>query len=1104
MNLILDVSNLCHTSLHSGKDREAGVTVQFDGKPVFINSAQHGFDAALDFLVPVMKELNFVPRDLIFVEEEKGSREFRALMYPDYKHALTGKGKPDEAYEQFNIMKTMLRSAFLPLGSRFVSQAGVEADDVIAYLAEKLPASIIISTDVDLQACISDKCSVWHKGIFNENRLGPFPVQYTRLYKSLVGDSGDAIKGAKGFGDRAFLDLYAMFGDEGCDALIDLIQSRKLEKLSEDVGSLKSLQRIIDDRQSVYLSEGLAKLYVERVNTMRRPLVWTLRPQQLGLVTWHDARLDQWAPKQKLVHAGNYAATLEWFRSVAAVSPFIAFDIETTTPAESDEWLANRSKKANGEDGARTGVDVLASTLVGQSFTLGANGEFTLYCAVDHDGSDGLGNITKEQAAEFIKAIPQSTVIVVQNASFELSVLEREWRQYLGDNGWHGFLPNVHDTKLMASHVDENSSNGLKSMSKSVLGYDQVSYKEVCTIEEVERKMNQLSAKHVFNYGADDAICTSALYNHFRTIMLMEGSWAAYLQVDVLPAYLTALAFNQGTPVSMQALLAQEKDDQAIRAEAWSAVRQFLIDKGWEGTVPPTCGIEITAAEIKEAYLIVTGEKLETMVRTPAKLAAMIAATGKADLLASLIGADPKTLTEYVQSFFKGEPTLNFGSPKQLQNLLYGDSGLGLEVRVHNKPTDAMRAAGLREGSPSTDALAISYALHFDAPEGSDKRKIIQALQAIKSADTKQGLFYSPYRGALHWQTGLIHSSMNQCATNTRRYTSSGPNLQQLPANTKVGGEPPKFREIFLGHKSNAVVVSMDFSGQELRLIADDAQDKNMLACYVGDNLLDLHSLTAVGILNKKNYKSLLQISGLADAPGLSERWHTMAYPEFAAVLAGAPTPEQALFKRLRATAKTVNFAEAYGAMAKKLGHTLMVDKNEAQQYLDAKLEAFPRVTEWKREVEQEASTTGLVRSRMGAVRHLGPALLSRNSFESTKALRQAVNYRIQGSAAEMTKLAMCRVWESDLLYRYDARFIAPVHDELVMSVVAHQAADFIAELHAMMVQPFADMAVPVVSSISLGRNFGEQHEIGETVDKVKIEQVLCDIGFMEPERLAA
>lgn len=252
------------------------------------------------------------------------------------------------------------------------------------------------------------------------------------------------------------------------------------------------------------------------------------------------------------------------------------------------------------------------------------------------------------------------------------------------------------------------------------------------------------------------------------------------------------------------------------------------------------------------------------------------------------------------------------------------------------------------------------------------------------------------------------------------------------------------------------MIVSLDFSAQELRLTASASQDPNMLACYIGDDLRDMHSLTGSGIAN-------------------------MDYAEFKAILDDEQHPRYKEIKAFRAIGKTVNFAELYGAMAKTMSQNLMCTEEEAQSYIDAKARVFARVNEWKAESETLAIKQGYSTTMLGARRHI-PDLKSTNKWELARAARQAVNFMIQGSGAEMTKLAMGRMWAANLRQKYDIRFIAPIHDEVVFSIAIGDMPQAVPEIHAAMTAPYANMTVPVESSVSFGFNFGDQHELGDNV----------------------
>jgi len=154
---------------------------------------------------------------------------------------------------------------------------------------------------------------------------------------------------------------------------------------------------------------------------------------------------------------------------------------------------------------------------------------YSFYMPVRHIETDEVKNLQPEQVRQFVELVPSSKPIAVQNASFELSVLQQEWGEKWKNNGFHGFLPNIDDTKLMKSYVDENTSAHLKGMSESILGYKQVSYAEVTQ----GRGMAEMTAEETVSYGLDDTICTAALYTYLRFMMEIEGTWDVYRKVEI-------------------------------------------------------------------------------------------------------------------------------------------------------------------------------------------------------------------------------------------------------------------------------------------------------------------------------------------------------------------------------------------------------------------------------------------------------------------------------------------------------------------------------------------------------------------------------------------
>lgn len=1063
MRLLVDMSSIIWTCLSVGKDAEGAEYQDEDGKKHWVNTAAYGYEAAVNSIKATLERFNLTPIDMVMVIEGMNAKAQRLMINREYK-SKRGK-RPIEAYEQFNALKHNLIDVFKSLGAISFQQDNVEGDDAIAWLALNSQDDVVIrSNDNDLSVLSGTndhgaKIITYIGGEVDTNKYGMFPLEYVTLYKALVGDSGDTIKGIKGFGHETWIKFHSEFGEDGMEELCRLARLGSLQELEEEAEQNKLIKQIWDGRAEFLNSWKLASLHPEWVDTMHNVPVWGP-----GMVTstCKDERLVQWAGKTLLVTAGNWNNFRSRFSNAFKARPWIALDIETSTPEESDDWLQAQ--------GNPDGVDVLGSELTGMSLTFGTNMQNTVYISVDHTDTN---NVTKDQVRELLEEIQASGVeIVIQNVSFEGTVLFNEFGKHWYGNGYNGLLANWLDTKLEASYVDENDSLGLKKLSRKWLNYDQVEYKTVTTIDNVQYKMNELSAEHVFSYATDDTICTAALHNFFKLFMELEGTYEVYKEVEIASSYLHTQSYIHGTKISLQTLQELRQIDEEEYALAWNIVRDYLIQKGWEGTATPVYKTELKAADIKEAHLIVTGQKLDTQVRTPAKLLAMIQDPLLKDGVEKAIAGEFELLNELVAMRFKGEPEFNMGSPTQKVKLLY--EVMGLPIRVYNKPTDAAKARGERQGSPKTDNLAIMYALQ-DAKES--ELAVLNAMRIMQMVSTRKSLYYDTYGGFVHWKTGRVHSSHNQCATNTRRASSSAPNVQQVSKNQKVEGYSPRVREVYVPHKKGAVIVSMDFMAQELRVIADYSKDPNMVACFVGDNLRDMHAMTGLGIWNAR--KSL--------------NW---SYETFVAALEDKSNEFYVEVKKMRGLGKQTNFTTEFGAAAPKLAQTIMVTEEEAQVYIEAKEAAFPVVGEWKETVIAEAKRCGFVRTKLGGKRHLREALTSTDRFISSKAERQAVNFKVQGSSAEMTKLAEGRMFKANLEQLFDCEIIAAIHDEVIASVMIEDLFDFIPAMHNCMIQPYADMVIPVKSSISFGKSFGPAHqiEIGDVPTREAIEKGLAEL----------
>lgn len=1133
--LAFDMSSIMWTAIRRGEDAEHGRKVVFNGKPVQVNSAIYGYDRSMLVMMEMMETFGMSPIHCVLVFEGLSSKSQRTLRYSGYKG---GEGKAPEEYEQFHIMKGMLSDRWSALGVTMVEQDYAEGDDTLGYLAVNTESDLtIVSNDGDLSILAGTNAygaqvNVWscyHREM-NRNPIAPVSTRHLTLYKSLVGDTSDNIKGCVGFGDKAWEALVKAYGEDGLDELNALIRDEQKGPLMQAFEQTKdpALAKIIDQWAAVTSSYYVATIHPEWVNGPVYGLKITPGFVQKAPTDFAVERyLAPLYATGRLITKGNIEKAVAWMLPQFAVSDWVSLDIETAPDDESIQWAQALGK-------GEKFVDVLGAKITGLSLTFGENQQHSVYFSIDHYATD---NLSFAEVWSVVQMIPSHLEVVIQNVNFELPVLYMESCGVHIDNSEFGFLPRVQDTKLEAAYVNEDIPRGLKERSQTYLNYTQVTYEEVTRVGgnpeklypggtvlesgvnaegqpfEVRRyNMRQLPARHVTTYALDDTRCTSALHNFYRLVMELEHTWQVYQQVEIDAAYSVAASFLDGVPFSVARMKELAAKDKTTMEVSWSIIKSYLMEKGWAGTICPELSDESTAKQLKEALTICSGFELETRTLKFDKLLLLMQSLspediqrqwledaereGRSDIeyaelvwrdigvfanrLSQALAGDWAGINSLLREKFTGEPVFNFGSPKQKITLLY--EVMGLPVRVRNKPTAKMKAAGV-QGSPSTDALAVNYAIRDADPK---QRVFLEAIQLYISCRTKFSLYYDQYPDMLHWRDGKLHPSVNQCQANTLRGSCATPNFQQMPKHPKIEGQIVEFRECIVPHKKNAVVCSMDFKAQELVIIADYSRDPNMVACFVGDKPLDMHTLTGMNIL--KITKGL-----------------TWSYDEFTAYrkgvdLAGNPVPVEleALADKARVDGKKVNFTTEYGAMAAKLAATMMVDEDTAQNYIDAKLEAFPVADKWKDDVIIEAKAQGYATTKMGARRHLREAFNGSDRWLASKAERQAVNFKVQSSSAEQTKLAQGRAWRAGLIFKYDCSFYGPIHDELVWSCVTDQLEEFIPALHACMVAPYADVTLPIRSDISFGPNFGQQIEIGAeptlaaiAAGKVKLMEML-------------
>jgi DNA polymerase I-like protein with 3'-5' exonuclease and polymerase domains/5'-3' exonuclease len=410
---------------------------------------------------------------------------------------------------------------------------------------------------------------------------------------------------------------------------------------------------------------------------------------------------------------------------------------------------------------------------------------------------------------------------------------------------------------------------------------------------------------------------------------------------------------------------------------------------------------------------------------------------------------------------------LSTGSPIQMQHVLYCKLGFPVRLRGWPQKGSARDKLGV-EGSPQTDALAMQTALSEDTEEGDWRREAIECILAIKSAKTRDSLYHTPYPLWRYPSDGRIHPQIRNCGTVTRRPAGTSPNILQVSKHQEDG----VMRSVFIPYEDEvepepARIVSIDFDQQELRIMASESGDETLIACYVGDNRKDVHSTTAAGIA-KTSYENYLQAYNDPD-----DKNH------------------EKYLKIRKRPAKQTNFLLAYMGESGTLSRKLIIPLADGSKMMDAAYDTYTRIQPWQSEVEKFARQHGYTQTAYGNRRHAQSVLFSKNKSERKRMVRQLVNAEIQGCAADILKIVLSECWASNLWRDTGATLLGPVYDEITSSVPTRTIVEYINRLVSIMTLTPPGHAVPMEASVSLGRNWRDQIELGaEPTEEAILEAV--------------
>lgn len=354
--------------------------------------------------------------------------------------------------------------------------------------------------------------------------------------------------------------------------------------------------------------------------------------------------------------------------------------------------------------------------------------------------------------------------------------------------------------------------------------------------------------------------------------------------------------------------------------------------------------------------------------------------------------------------------TFNIASPKQLGSILFEK----LQISKKVKKT--------KTGQYSTSEDVLSKLKH--------EHPIVADILSYRQVNKLKSTYVDALPKEVNSKTQRIHTTFGQTVASTGRLSSNNPNLQNIPIRTKQGQE---IRKAFIPKDQNHILVAADYSQIELRLIAEIAQEPNMIQAFIDGE--DIHVSTAAKIFN-------VDLNSVTRAQ--------------------------------RSQAKTVNFGIIYGVSAFGLSEQTGLSRSDSKKLIDAYYESYPVLKTFMAKQVEFARQHGYVETILGRRRYLKD-IHSNNAVVRSHAERNAINAPIQGSAADIIKLAMIRVQDHLIKENLQSKLVLQVHDELLLEVPLEEKELLKVTLKNIMEQVI-QTRIPLITEVQEGENWLEAH----------------------------
>ena len=1012
-----------------------------------INSKGLNTSAIVGFLNTLNEVLEKEKPTHIGVAFDPHGPTFRSEAFPEYK--AQREETPEDIRKAVPIIKDLLRAYRIPI----LQVDGFEADDVIGTLAKKAGSigveTYMLTPDKDYGQLVSDTVKIFrprHGGGYET--MGPkevcekYGIPSTESVidlLALMGDSADNFPGCPGVGEKTAVKLINEFGSiEELLSRSAEIKGKLREKVEEHVEDIKMSYFLatiktdvpIDlDMENLKLVEpnqdelGKLLLELEMKSFAERVLKKSQKPQNPV-----NAQLDLFA--EFPADGANLSENSSFESLKTTQHDYKLVENEEDLRKLCDYFLTNEILSLDTETTSKVAID---AELVGLSFSVKEFEAFYVPIPAEREEALRIVNIFKEVYEN------DKILKVGQNLKYDLEVL-RNYDIHLAGPMW--------DTMIAHYLIQPELHHNMDYMAEIYLNYQKIHTEELIGKKgKNQLSFRDLSPKRVYEYACEDADIALQLKNR--------------LEIELKNKDCGNLFYNIEMPL-MQVLAEMEINGVCIDANSLKETSKIFSNrlKEAEKEIYEIAGEEFNISSPKQVGDILFG-KLK-IIDNPKKTKSWQYVTNEKELEEikenhAIVGKilEYRKLNSILKERTKKKPTIKqvpdlfgFNTGLEDNNISTKQSHLEVSKQMNRLEKEIYELAGEKFNimSPkNVGTILFDKMKIIDNPKKTEtwqyvtneeilqqlkgKHKIVEKILNYRETEKLIGTYVDALPTLVNKSTGHIHTSFNQTITATGRLSSSNPNLQNIPVRGEDGKE---IRKVFVP-EPGCLFFSADYSQIELRVMAHLSGDENMINVFKDGK--DLHAATAATIY-KKNIDEVTRDE--------------------------------------RTKSKRANFGIIYGITVFGLAERLDISREESKQLIEGFFETFPKVKDYMDRAIEEARQKEYVETLFGRRRYLKD-INSHNATVRGFAERNAINAPIQGTAADIIKVAMIRIFQRFKSENIRSKMILQVHDELNFSVYPEEK-EKVEHIVIEEMQNAIEMKVPLIADCGFGNNWLEAH----------------------------